>query len=215
MKFKYTLAALAATTVVASSATIATNTNEANNGGNGYFGFATSLDSPAVSVSSTLPSTFDLGSIELTGRDSGGTYSSMKIAIYTYDADGTVGDFVGLSDVQILGDGASATFSFSGVSLDSASTYQYLFVSDTTVAGDLSDGQQSSYQAAAASSSLSMSQNDSLPGGSGTYKNDSQNSWEGTFLPEFTFTEATTVPEPSSTALLGLGGLSLILRRRR
>jgi hypothetical protein len=37
----------------------------------------------------------------------------------------------------------------------------------------------------------------------------------GTVNVIYTYDEAVLVPEPSSTALLGLGGLALIMRRRR
>ena len=204
MRTKYTLAALAAMTLAANAATTAVNVNAANNFGNGYFGFAVNLSSSVVTVTPSVPTNFDIASIELTGRPASGTYSSMKIAVYTYVGDSDIGDFVGLSDAQTLGNATSATFNFSGVSVVSANTYQYLFVNAATVNADLDDDALASYQARSVSSSLSMSPNGSVPAGSGTYKNNAINSWEGSFLPEFTFT---AVPEPSSAALLGLGGL--------
>ncbi|NWK54511.1 PEP-CTERM sorting domain-containing protein [Verrucomicrobiaceae bacterium N1E253] len=211
--FIATISVLAASAISATAALTATNVNAADNAGNSYFGFAVDLSSNVVTLSETpAPATFEIDTLELTGRPSGGTYGAMKIAVYEFAGDGTVGAFVGLSDAQTLAAATAVEFNFSGVTVNTSGTYQYLFVGDSTSEADLDTEGFAGYNANAVSSSLSMSPNGSLPSGSGTYKNSTLNDWEGSFLPEFTFT---AVPEPSSISLLGLGLLSLCLRRRK
>lgn len=212
---------------VAQGATIYTTTNAqpASNKGNGYYGFATKLTSPGVmstttgGVEATLPNTVYLDNLTLTMRD-GGSGTSFKVAIYAYTADGTVGELIGLSsNANDWSVSAELNFNFDNVALDSTTTYQYLFVSENTVWDDLNKTagteNMNAYKSHAVSESLSMSQGGSLPSGSGTYKNNTLNSWEGQYLPVVAFsTSDKAVPEPAA-ATMGLFGLSALLFRRR
>lgn len=212
---------------VAQGATIftTTNANAANNAGNGYYGFATKLTSPGVMSTTTggeeatLPNTVYLNNLTLTMRNSG-SGNSFKVAIYAYTADGTVGELIGLSsNANDWSASAELNFNFDNVALDSTTTYQYLFVSENTVWDDLNKTagteNMNAYKSHAVSESLSMSQGGSLPSGSGTYKNNTLNSWEGQYLPVVAFsTSDKAVPEPAA-ATMGLFGLSALLFRRR
>lgn len=212
---------------VAQGATIftTTNANAANNAGNGYHGFATKLTSPGVMSTTTggeeatLPNTVYLNNLTLTMRNSG-SGNSFKVAIYAYTADGTVGELIGLSsNANDWSASAELNFNFDNVALDSTTTYQYLFVSENTVWDDLNKTagteNMNAYKSHAVSESLSMSQGGSLPSGSGTYKNNTLNSWEGQYLPVVAFsTSDKAVPEPAA-ATMGLFGLSALLFRRR
>lgn len=213
MKTTFTIAALtAATSLAASAATIATNTNKTTFGDGNYYGFAINLSSSVVTVTPSLPATFDIDSIQLSGRVTGsGNYSLMKIAVYTYVGDSAIGNFVGLSDAQTLGNNTSVAFNFSGVTVSTADTYQYLFVAGDTTEIDLPDNDLGAYQAVSTTSGLSVTNNPPLPSGSGTYRSNGINAWESSYLPVFTFT---AVPEPS-TALLGALGVLGLFRRRR
>ena len=203
-----------------------TNINAASSAGNNYFGFATQLVSPVMSTTTggeeaTLPETVYLNSLSLDMRSSSGTGTTFKVAVYTFTADGTVGDLVGLSsNANAWADGATLTFNFNDVELTSSATYQYLFVSENTSWEDLNlttgTENMAAYRNHAVSASLSMSNNTvNLPSGTGTYKNNTLNSWEGRYLPAVNFsTSNEVVPEPA-TATLGLLGLGALLFRRR
>ncbi|MCD8271498.1 PEP-CTERM sorting domain-containing protein [Akkermansia sp.] len=204
-----------------------TNINAASSAGNNYFGFATQLTSPVMSTTTggeeaTLPETVYLNSLSLDMRSGSGSGTTFKVAIYTFTADGTVGDLVGLSsNANAWADGATLTFDFNNVELNSTATYQYLFVSEDTTWENLNltagTENMTAYRNHAVSASLSMSNNNvNLPSGTGTYKNNTLNSWEGRYLPAVNFsTSNEVIPEPA-TATLGLLGMgALLLRRRR
>lgn len=203
-----------------------TNINAASDGGNGYFGFATQLASSVMSSSTdgkeaTLPATVYLNNLSLDMRNGGGgSGATFKVAVYTFTSDGTVGGLIGLStNANTWADGVTLTFDFDNVALDATTTYQYLFVDETATweALNLTAGTENmaAYKNHAVSAALSMSNNTSLPQGSGTYKNNTLNSWEGKYLPAVNFsTSNEVIPEPA-TATLGLLGLGVLLLRRR
>lgn len=143
------------------------------------------------------------------------------MAVYTLTADGTVGDLVGhSSNANAWTSGATLTFNFNNLELDSTTTYQYLFVSENTTWEDLNQTagtkNMNAYRTHAVSASLSMSSNTTtLPSGAGTYKNNTLNSWEGNYLPAVNFsTSNEVVPDPAA-ATLSLFGLGALLPRRR
>lgn len=168
-----------------------TNINAASSAGNNYFGFATQLVSPVMStttsgVVATLPETVYLNSLSLDMRSGSGTGTTFKVAVYTFTADGTVGDLVGLSsNANAWADGATLTFNFNDVELTSSATYQYLFVSENTSWEDLNPTADTENMAAyrnhAVSASLSMSNNTvNLPSGTGNRYLGA--AWSGRFI---------------------------------
>lgn len=205
----------------AQAATIyTTSTTSTTTAKGNYWGFASSLvASGIVESSATLPQTLSLDSVSLTSRADGGT-TTFKIAVYQYTADGTVGEFLGLStnSVTAAPNAGSLTLNFNNIQINSSATYQYLFVNENTIEADLNKtagaDNLAAYQGKAIQVGVTIVSNGNLPSGSGTYKGTALNTWEGNYLPKFTITTS-PVPE-AATASMGLLGLaSLLMRRRR
>lgn len=198
---------------------------------NGCYGFTLKmsdnfLTSTSAGSSVTLPNTVYMTSLTLWGRDSGnnGEYHNMKIALYEYTGDGEtaretdLGTVVALSDAHTLSTGGSATFTFANdVEMDTTKQYRFLFVSADATAENLvgTDGTTNlaAYQTKATTSSLTLVNNNSLPQGDGTYKNNSMSSWESLYMPKLKITSY--VPEPATATLSLLALVGLAARRRR
>ena len=218
MKLLTTLVSLIASALIASAATTAFNANNTPDNGNAYFGFAVDFTTDLVILESTDPVSFEMDTLELHGRskgDPGEFYPKMKVAVYAFVGNGRVGDFMGLSDAQTLSPRSSVKFNFTGTTISTAGTYQYLFVTAATSVADLATSGYAGYRTNSVSSSLLVTDNPGpLPQGSGLYMANSLNQWEGSFLPKFTY-EA-DIPEPSTVALLvGFSVLALVGTRRR
>lgn len=202
-------------------------TGTTDNGG--YYGWCSKLTDTFYTTTSegesaTLPDSVSLTSITVNFATSGnsGANSNLKIAIYEYSEDGTVGSFVGLSDntTGTWTTGGTATLTFTDVTLSSDTQYQFFFVTESATAEALADTSSGStllenYQAYSSTLRLAVTQQSSLPSGDGTYTNNSVSGWEGMYIPQVTYATTASVPEPA-TATLGLLALgALALRRRR
>ena len=220
------------------------STGAVTSGGNDYYGFTVALGTSYGAITTTMGeqlitsmnedmTQYALNTITLTTRNGGnGGNDAIKIAIYEYSTDGTVGDFVGLSasSVKFPGINKEAEFSFEGVTLAADKRYQFLFVAADTTVLTLTDvtveGSTllSNYQAVAKNWDLSMTNSNNgqtLTAGWGTYKNDAAGNHEGQYLPYVQFATTVTskyeyVPEPATAtlSLLALAGLAARRRRR-
>ena len=226
------LSAIAGLALSAQGATIFTTTTpEGTNRGNGYYGFTVSI-ADTNWTNSTIPSDIsevNLESITLLTRDSGdATYTDdIKIAVYTYNDDGTTGTFLGLSDAQsYLGNNQNITFNFDTdiVLTNSGSTlYQFMFVSADATADDVDTFDE--YKEVAKGWSITVTNNyattsdsgtsPNIPKGWGTYTNGTVSAWGGQYLPVVTITTSEIVPEPATASLSLLGLAALMIRRRR
>lgn len=171
---------------------ITTITTNMNNNGNSYYGFTAKLTDTFYNASGDeMADEVNLQTLSIYGRTANGNGSDFKVAIYQYSADATTGQFVALSDnsnaYQNCGNDNSVSmdFTFTDVTLNKNQQYQFLFVGADATADAISsfDG----YKSAAVSISLRMFSNQSLPSGDGTYKNNTLNSWEKSFMPAVKF----------------------------
>ena len=215
---KKTLIALMALASVAAADTYTSSTPEKTNKGN-YYGF-TLAPANSTYLTTDIPAgvtELNLDSITLLTRD--GTYSTdMKVAVYAYEGDNTVGTYLGSSSAtgtDVAADTA-LTLTFSGVTIDPNARYQFLFVKADATDLTLStfDGYKSAATAWGVSVTNSFTAN--IPQGWGTYKGNGINSWEGQYVPVTTLTMSTVVvPEPATATLSLLALAGLAARRRR
>ena len=224
MKMKYTLAALAATSLAANAAVVTldnylTEPNGATGGAVGNFRTQTFIASTAgdgtnddVTANSPLPATVYLQQATFLTAVAGSTPTAGQIFLNVYAGAGDGGTFLG-SSTNSIDVGAitpndpslSMVWTFNNLALASGTTHAFYWSTTNTagssastrmaVARDSGGGFGSSYSGGVATNNAD---------GSGAVPFDAR------FEVKFD-----TVPEPSSTALLGLGGLALILRRRK
>ena len=185
-----------------------------------YYGFTLAFDN-ATYLTTNVPADTELNldSITLLSR-SDGSAADMKVAVYEYVGDGTVGTFLGTSSTVQFAVNTTFTLTFDGITVNSSDRYQFLYVSAS--ADDATLGTFDGYKAAAMSwgTSVTNSFSQSIPGGWGTYKNNTLNSWEGQYIPVTTVTLSTPsvapgVPEPTTATLSLLALAGLAARRRR
>lgn len=226
---KKTLIALMALAGVAAADTYTSSTpGKSGDGAQGnYYGFTLAPDN-ATFLTTDIPggvTELNLDSITLQTRSGSVSTTDMKVAVYTYTGDSTVGTYLGSSSstgTEITAD-TTLTLTFSGVTIDPTARYQFLFV--RAEATDLTLGSFEGYQSAAIGWGISVTNSFStqIPGGWGTYKGSGINSWEGNYVPVTTLTmstvgstESPVVPEPATAtlSLLALAGLAARRRRR-
>lgn len=216
---KYTLAALAATTLAANAATITTAFGPANNQAGPMFGQGITVNVGADTADGSIPSTVYLNELSFRQTNSTTGINTTDTAyIHVYDAfavdgDATpsiIGSLVAVSsttvDFSTTGAGVLLTWSFDGTDAITKGTgYHYVLATNTSAAtvGDSSNLTTQGFR---------LTTGDPYAGGQAFRANGTTSDWDNEFTLK-TSTEA--VPEPSSTALLGLGGLVLIFRRRK
>ena len=194
---KYTLAALAALTVGANAATVVGLAGSTNN--QASFGDVTGI----TFTTGLLGTDTLLSSIQLDGRQTGASADLVSFELYV-DSDNSsttwgLGALLGASnESQALTAGATHTFTFGGINLADNTTYTVVLINDTVAAGGVGFGLVNG-------NSVADSQ---------IFQNTGSAVFAGSHEAAITINTA-AVPEPSSTALLGLGGLALILRRRK
>lgn len=203
MKLRYTIAALAATTMLGNAAVIF-DTLAGTDQANFTAGGTVATGAGQTFIANGLGADVYLSTIEVGNRNAGAAGTGLYLAVYEDSgngADWNPGALVGVStntqDMTV--NGGTATWTFSNETLTEGSRYLFTFTSDaagtTTVAAstrvDLGSG--NSDQSAFASGGAAF-------GGAHTMAAQIVTS---------------NVPEPSSAALLGLGGLALIMRRRK
>jgi len=113
----------------------------------------------------------------------------------------------------IYNQGGSSTVTLNFAGLTAGATYD--FIAHTGRAGggaNATVGGETSTWVAGGGQELSFSQTAS---GTGTLSFDFTSAGNNATLNALTIADAAPIPEPSSTVLLGLGGLALILRRRK
>ncbi len=220
---KKTLIALMALTglAMADTYTASTPAKSADGAQGNYYGFTLSFDNSSYLTTDVPAGTeLNLDSITLQSRTGDYSFDDMKVAVYEFEADGTVGAFLGTSSTVQFATNTTFTLTFDGITVNSSDRYQFLYVKaatdDTTL--DTFEG----YQAAAMNwgTSVTNSFAGTIPGGWGTYKSNGLNSWEGNYVPVTTVTLSTpavapAVPEPATATLSLLALAGLAARRRR
>ena len=220
---KKTLIALMVLAGVASAATYTASTpgkSAAGAQGN-YYGF-TLAPANATYLTTDIPADvteLNLDSMTLLTRSGSNSSVDMKVAVYAYAGDNTVGTYLGSSSSTgtTIENDATITLTFSGVTIDPTARYQFLFVK--AEATDLTLSTFDGYKSASTNWGISVTNSFSgnIPQGWGTYKGNGINSWEGQYVPVTTLTMSTVVvPEPATAtlSLLALAGLAARRRRR-
>lgn len=218
-KFLTTTAAALIVAGSAGAATVTTSFGPANNQAGPMFGQSITVNVGADTPDGTIPTSVYVTELSFTQTNSATGINTTDVAyIHVYDAfsvDGdntpsAIGNLITVStstvDFSTTGAGSALTWSFAGTTaLDKGTEYFYVLATDTTAAtvGD---------SANLTTQGLRLTTGDPYSGGRAFRANGTTSDWDN----EFTLKTSTTiVPEPSSTALLGLGGLALLMRRRK
>jgi len=185
-----------------------------------YLGFSVRFDDPALTTTGPLSGTLLLS--ELTVRHPGsngavpgglpGTDTAVYLKVYTTQnatPESWVGDSIDPVNMSWGGDERNVTFTFNNLLISPDTTYYFYF---SNAAGDPTDP---GFTEAWASGRLRVSNNANVTYSSGGLHDPNTatrfNARDVAYDPVFV---ATFVPEPASLALMGLGSL-LMLRRRR
>ncbi len=212
---KKTIALLLAAAGFAMADTYTASTPAKSAQGN-YYGFTIAFDNSTYLTTDVPADTvLNLDSITLQSRTNQ-SFDDMKVAVYTYEGDSTVGTFLGTSSTVTFATNTTFTLTFDGIQVNSSDRYQFLYVAAGTDDSTLSTFE--GYQAAAMAwgTAVTNSFSTQIPGGWGTYKGNGINSWEGNYMPVTTVTLSTpVVPEPATATLSLLALAGLAARRRR
>ena len=224
MKLKYTIAALAATTLGASAAQYITSYStvtgaDDNNQAGPNFGQSITVNVGADTADASIASTVYIEelSFQYSSSASGGAPDGVYIHVYdAFAVDGsavptTIGNLVAVSsttvDMSALVGNEQLTWTFDGTDAIAKGTeYTYVLATDTVAATVGNSANLSS-------AGFELDTGNPYSGGRTYRANGTQSDWDMPF--ELKTNDTIAVPEPSSTALLGLGGLALILRRRK
>lgn len=226
------LALLVAGTSCLYAGSVTVETAEKDNQGT-YYGFTlalgsgtTALTDPGNILAEHVGTDVSLDSVDVLAR-SNGAYEDARLAVYTFVADGNVGDFVGISESVSFSPNTNLNFQFNGVNLELGERYQFLFVDKNATATSLTNSDESDvplltlYQQHAMPLGISVTADQYggtlLPSGWGIYKNDTLNAWEGHRMPVVSLTvSSAAIPESSAFSLLaGIGVLLFAASGRR
>ena len=216
MKLKYTILALAVTSLAANAATVKIGYGNVTDGSGG-----SSDNMWGQSVTTPAGPPVYLNNFSYKAANNGtrttGTVYLHAYTTFSIDPNGvidSIGGFTATStstldlDFDTIGNFGTMTWTFSGADAFAAETEYYFLMSTQNTAVSMLDI-TSMVDAAFALDTITASYT-----GGEAFANkfvDTSN-WDQHFEADFT---VSSVPEPSSTALLGLGGLALILRRRK
>ena len=208
MKMKYTIAALAATTLAANAATVATGngaiTGENSNQAGPMWGQSFTF-TDAASFVYMQEMSFQASS---SGSNAPGEFLHIYSS-FTGTATPTASGLVAVSTGNNFGATVSAldtlTWTFDGTVLEQLSTgVEYWAVSSSSATEGTGNFVSFAYELDVAAG---------YTGGGATQAGAiNVSAWDADFAAT---ADTVAVPEPSSTAFLGLGGLALILRRRK
>ena len=223
MKLKYTILALAVTSLAANAATVKIeygNVNDSSGGsaGNMWGQSATAdyLSTPAGPHGTVYLNNFSYKAANNGTRTTGTVFLHAYTTFTTDEGSGAITNIDGFAatststiDLGAIGNFGTMTWTFSGADAFVAETEYYFLMSTQNTAVSMLDITSMKTAAFALDTTTSTYE------GGKAFANNSvdTSSWDQHF--EANFNTVSSVPEPSSTALLGLGGLALILRRRK
>ncbi|MEJ6571043.1 MAG: PEP-CTERM sorting domain-containing protein, partial [Akkermansiaceae bacterium] len=220
---KYTILALAVTSLAANAATVkigfGTVTGDRDAGQAspiwGQSATADYLSTPAGPHGTVYLNDFSYQAADDGTRTTGTVFLHAYTTFTTDEGSGAITNIDGFAatststiDLGAIGNFGTMTWTFSGANAFVAETEYYFLMS--TSATEVTIADTSSMKTAA----FALDIPGSYDGGEAFANNSvDTSSWDQHF--EANFNTDSSVPEPSSTALLGLGGLALILRRRK
>jgi len=223
-KYAISFAAFAASSVVASAATVITSygtvsgIDDGNQAGP-MFGQGITVNVGADTADASIPGTVFLQSLSFqTTSSTTGLGTSTAAYIHVYDAfavDGdntpsAIGNLIAVSSntVDLAGSASleTLTWNFSGSdAIAKGSQYHYILANDTNAATVLDSSNLTTH-------AFELNVGNPYTGGQAYRANGTTTDWDMEFQ---LITDTDSIPEPSSTLLVGLGAIGMMLRRRR